>query len=151
MARRGEDERLTKADFDRLLEEFPASVEIDGLPELHQRASMTVLGKAVDIQSLVFGVLATFILIFGFITVAPWWLAIPAAVAFGVRFGISRNVNGDGILQKRPKLRRKLRLLVPNRVRQGVVTPTERRLIAVVGGQEGSWAELEERLNARTR
>ena len=144
-------ETASKADLDRLLVDFPESHTIDGMPELHQRASMTILGYPVDVIAALAGMFAILALLVFLVQITPWFVAIPCAVFFGVKFGISRNKEGDGILVKKPKLRKKLDLLVPNLVRSGQVTPHQGRLIAVLEGQECSWAELERRINERTR
>jgi hypothetical protein len=149
MAAKAKDER--KEEFDRIMADYPESHMIDGLPELHQRVVLKIMGRPVDVTALLAGAIACLIFPVVLVQFAPIYVALPAGIFFALRFGASRNKEGDGIYSKMPKLRKKWSLLVPDRVRCGVVAPHQGRLIAVCEGTEMSWAELERRINERTR
>lgn len=140
-----------RAEMERLMGDFPESAKIDGMPELHQRAVVMVGGRPVDLAAVVAGIIMGAIGLLAFPSFAPWWVAVPSALILAVAFGISRNKEGDGLFIKKPKLRRKLNRMVPNRVRSGRVTPYQSRIIAVMNGRETNWSDLEQRINERTR
>lgn len=143
--------------LDRVLADFPSSVEMDGVPQLHQRAVKRIPLTQVyaDSKAILLGVIVCLVLLVVLIGFAPIWLTILSALGGG--FGVSYLLNkeGDGIHTKKPRLRAKWSRIIPNRVRVGRVGPHSWRLITVIGegrdSREASWRYLEENAQERIR